>query len=197
MPFIGIDFDDVLADTNTTLIRWHNERYKTTLKREDFWSYYYWDVWGGTREEAIAKFDEFGKSEYFHSILPVAGAYNGIADLSTFADRLVIITARDEEMRKVTEQWVSDHLPAVFHSIHFVGALSKNGPPKKSKGDVCKEQNLTALIDDSIEFAASCNALGIPTLIFDTPWNRKETIPSLSKRIMGWREVLPAIKTFF
>src|SRR3989338_10775887 len=117
MPFIGIDFDDVLADTNTALIRWHNERYGTVLRREDFWSYYYWDIWGGTREETIEKFSEFGKSDHFHGILPVMGTYNGIADLSTVADRLVIITARDEEMREVTEQWISDHLPAVFDSV--------------------------------------------------------------------------------
>lgn len=49
---IGIDLDDVLAEFLEALIAYHNERYGTTLRTEDFMVYRFWEVWGGTRDEA-------------------------------------------------------------------------------------------------------------------------------------------------
>ena len=43
--------NQVLATFLETLIVFHNETYSTTLKIEDFHSYHFCDVWGGTNEE--------------------------------------------------------------------------------------------------------------------------------------------------
>jgi len=198
MPAIGIDFDDVLADTLTALIKFHNSYYGTQLAREDFWSYFYWDIWGGTRNEAIRKFDEFLQSHYFQEIPLVDYASYGVREVNALGpEKLVIITARSEEVRPQTEQWIAQHLPPVFDSVHFLGLYSKNGSSKKTKGDICKELGLDVFIDDSIEFASTCDAMGIPTLILDAPWNRGKPLPSRSQRIMGWHEVAPAITALF
>ena len=56
---IGIDLDDVVVDTLPSFVAFHNQRYGTTLRREDVTSYYIWEVgFGKTRQEAVKLFDE-------------------------------------------------------------------------------------------------------------------------------------------
>lgn len=56
---VGVDLDEVLADFLPSLMDYHNENYGTDFKKEDFHSYQFWHVWGGTREEAIQKYMAF------------------------------------------------------------------------------------------------------------------------------------------
>jgi hypothetical protein len=52
---IGFDYDDVLVEYIPAVIKFHNNTYKTALKIDDFHSYKFWEVWGGTRQQAIEK----------------------------------------------------------------------------------------------------------------------------------------------
>ena len=45
---IGIDFDEVIADSVSLIVRMHNERYGTNLKKSDITSYKFEEVWGIT-----------------------------------------------------------------------------------------------------------------------------------------------------
>ena len=55
---IGVDLDEVLGDFLSSLIQYHNTNYNSVLSREDFHSYKFWEVWGGTKEEAIQKLND-------------------------------------------------------------------------------------------------------------------------------------------
>ena len=79
---IAIDLDEVLADTLTSLIKYHNNEYDTSFRRADFFSYSWWEVWGGTREESIEKFMQFSRTELFTSIQPILHAISAIRELS-------------------------------------------------------------------------------------------------------------------
>lgn len=71
-PVVACDCDEVLArfvaGEPTTVcylldphslgvVQFHNEKYKTDLKFEDFFSYDFTAVWGGSREDAFEKLD--------------------------------------------------------------------------------------------------------------------------------------------
>ena len=78
---IAIDIDEVLGQFMKALIEFHNNEYKTNLKLEDFFSYNFWNIWGGTKEEAIQKVYNFHKTNYFKSIIPVKDSQESIKKL--------------------------------------------------------------------------------------------------------------------
>lgn len=43
----------VLATFVESLVQFHNETYKSSLKLQDFHSYHFCDVWGGTNDEGM------------------------------------------------------------------------------------------------------------------------------------------------
>lgn len=59
---IAVDIDEVLSCLLPDIIKWYNKKYKSAYRVDDFFSYDYWNVWGGTRQQAIEKVDDFAKS---------------------------------------------------------------------------------------------------------------------------------------
>lgn len=71
---IAIDLDEVIAGFLDAFIKYHNDAYQTNFNKLDFFSYKFWKVIGGTREEAIHKVYYFHDSSYFDQIKPLDGA---------------------------------------------------------------------------------------------------------------------------
>ncbi len=65
---IGIDLDDVLIEFLPSLIQYHNEAHSTCLELSQFTSYKFWEIWGGTREQAVQKVYAFHKTPHFQNI---------------------------------------------------------------------------------------------------------------------------------
>ena len=135
---IGIDLDDVLASLMVSLVDFHNQRYKTTLTRNDFRHFDLWRTWGGNREEAIRKVYEFYEAKEFENVGTVPGAIDALASLKAMEHRLYVITARPNHIIKKTEVWLERHFPKTFDGVHFTNAFIVSGPSRK-KVDVCKE----------------------------------------------------------
>ena len=78
---IGIDLDEVTAEFLVALSKFYHAKSGKLFKKEDFFSYNFWEIWEGTREEAIRITDEFHNSDYFNKILPVEKAIDSINSL--------------------------------------------------------------------------------------------------------------------
>lgn len=64
-PIVAVDIDEVLALFVPALVEFHNGRYDTNLTPESFFSYEFFEVWGGSQVETSAKVYhyEFGCNE--------------------------------------------------------------------------------------------------------------------------------------
>ena len=72
---IAVDLDEVLGGFLPALIRYHNDTFATRLRLEDFFSYRFADVWGGTNAAATEKIYRFFDTDYFHhGISPLPSA---------------------------------------------------------------------------------------------------------------------------
>lgn len=186
---IGIDFDDVLADTIGQLILFHNETYGTELTRKQFHSPRWWEVWGGTRDQSVNKFFEFKKSPYFKDVKPLEYAIDAIDELSN-NHTLVVITSRQVEFVKETNEWINEHFPNKFKDIfltnHAHWALSGTSTTKLA---ICKQENVDILIEDNLDYAEECAEENIQVLLLDTPWNQG-TLPDNVYRVHSWKEIL-------
>ncbi len=186
---IGIDLDEVVADSIAAIIKLHNERYGTRLKRDDFHTYVFEEVWGGTREEAIKKVDEFFATDQLKNISPIAGSLKAIAALKAKGHELYVITGRSNDNVRQTEQWLEGHFPDVFLGVHYTSIFSLTEKPRK-KSETCKKLGVEVLIDDHMRNVLDCAGEGIRVLLFDQPWNRGHELPGNVERVFSWDEIM-------
>jgi len=184
---IAIDVDDVLADFFDQLIRFHNKNYDTSFIKEDFVTYDVWDIWGGTRQEAIDKMHEFFRSEYFEEIKPIEGSLRAIKELKK-KHKLVVVTSRFDMVTEKTILWLKKHYHDALTDVHF-----SHYEKDTSKATACKRLGAEILIDDATKNVMECAGIGMHILLFDCPWNRDIVSGKNITRVHNWDEILKEI----
>ena len=56
---IGLDMDEVITEFVMGFLKFYNEKFNKDIKFENWTSYNFWEVVGGTREELVELVDEF------------------------------------------------------------------------------------------------------------------------------------------
>lgn len=189
---IGVDLDEVLADFISALIDFHNYTYGTSFTKNDFHSYEFHEVWGGTREEAIQKVYDFHKTAYSENIQPVAGSIEGVESLKRNGYTLSIITSRQYDFIDLTKKWLRKYFPDKFSSMYFTNSHSQNGVTIK-KSEICSRLNVDKLIDDRADNANECAMSGTEVFLLDYPWNRNVNLSPKVTRVKSWQELLTFI----
>ena len=189
---IGVDLDDVLADFLSALIEYHNDTYRTSLTRDQFQSYRFWETWGGTKEEAIQKVYDFHKTQYSKSIKPIAGSQEAIRILKSDND-LCVITAKQDEIVDTVRAWVPKQYSDAFSDIFFANHYSQNGS-SRTKKQICDSNDVVLLIEDSLDYALECLSPKRTILLLDSPWNKCSGLPQGIYRVHSWNEILDTIE---
>ncbi len=189
---IGVDLDGVLSQTIPAIIEFHNHTYGTNFVLEKFNSHDYWEVWGGTRDEAIDKVYEFYKTDYFRNIKPVPGALE-VLNIFKKNNNLVIITARADIIADTTRKWVEKYFPNIFSEIYFANHFAQEGT-ERTKQEFCDSLDIDILIEDVIKYAAECVAPKRRVLLLDYPWNKVASLPVGIERVYSWKEILEKIE---
>ncbi len=188
---IGVDLDGVLSQTIPAIIEFHNNTYGTNFVLEKFSSNDYWEVWGGTKNEAIDKVHEFYKTNYFKDIKPVEGALEALNILKK-NNSLVIITARADIIADTTREWVGKYFPNIFSEIYFTNHFAQEGT-EKTKREFCDSLDINILIEDVVKYAIECVTPNRKVLILDCPWNKDASLPEGIERVYSWEEILEKI----
>lgn len=184
---IAVDIDEVLAQHNLRLAEWHNKTYGTNYTIENFISDNLQDVWGTTYEEAEERVAAFHASEMHKELLPVDGAKEALELLKQKHD-LVVITVRRRPIVDITHEWLEEHFPDIFKSVHFIHYWDE--ADKTSKAELCQKIGATHLIDDSLRNCTKAAEMGVKAMLFgDYAWNRTETLPNGVTRFKNWDEI--------
>lgn len=163
---IGIDIDEVLAEFLESFLEFYNSKYKSNFKKEDFKSYQFEEILGGTHEEAVELIKEH---DYGGEIKLVDGALESIKELAKKYE-LIILTARHPMFKDKTENFLKSHFGDIFSQILYTGeSFQKYGV---TKSDLCKQLNIEIIIEDNKIFSKECAEKGIRVLLFDKPWNQ-------------------------
>jgi len=121
---IGIDIDDVLAESNLAFDKYHNKKYGTNFKKTDHYTFDLAKVWNITEEESVTRLVDFFSSGHSLNIEPVAGAKEALLELAK-DNELKVITARMEDFKDHTIEWLTKHYPShlleVHHANHYYG----------------------------------------------------------------------------
>eukprot|EP00050_Salpingoeca_kvevrii_P014080 m.32490 g.32490 ORF g.32490 m.32490 type:complete len:207 (+) comp5541_c0_seq1:104-724(+) len=196
-PVIAVDLDEVLGRFVYSLLRFHNERYGTSFTEDEWHSYHFMEVWGGTEPEARVKVHAFFQSHWFLDDLEVLdGAQAAMEELKQHCT-LYVVTSRQLCIEEATRKWVSKHFPGVFEEVLFGNHYGMEGV-KKSKPDMCASINAACLIDDAVGYTEQCAATLPHAILFgDYAWNKKrDTLVGLDNvcQASSWSDALEYIK---
>ena len=188
---IGVDLDEVLAEFTEGFLAYHNESEGTGYRKEDFHTYHFEEIIGGSKKEVVGKILEFYKSPEFGGTKPVDGSVEAIRLLRQ-QHQLVVVTARPISIRQATEQWLLRHFPEMFDDIYYTyNPYSGRGDSPKSA--VCLERNINILIDDAPENIMDFTNHPTRVLLFERPWNKIARVPENIQRVSSWQEIVSAV----
>ncbi len=190
---IGIDLDDVLANTLPSLVDYHNKTHKTSLTKDDYHSFRLWEVWGCTEEEAIKKVYDFFKTPYFKKIKPLPDSQKAI-NLLKEKNELYIITSRSKMISKETKIWIEKYFPGAFKEIFFTDTWDKSCL-NKDKDEVCNLLKVDIFIDDSLENALACFNEKRKVFLFESPSNKNKKVKKEIYRVKSWEEILEILNS--
>ena len=185
---IGIDIDEIIAATLDAMLDFHNGMYGTDLKQADIFSYKLWEVWGGSEEEAVQKWNEFFETDHFAGVCPIVGAFAAMTVLKERGHELFAITARPHHISKKTEDWLDEHFPAVFSGVRFANTHGASGI-KYKKSELCAELGIGTLVEDDPRHAMDCASKGISVILFSYPWNKDLSADNVF-RALSWDDVI-------
>jgi len=185
---IAIDLDEIIVGFLDAFIKYHNDTYKTTYHKSDFFSYEFWKIIGGTREEAIDKVYSFHDSHYFDEMEPLDGAIDAVKELKT-DNQLYLITSRQDDFKEKTRAWIEKHLSNTFDEVLYTNAYPKNGISRK-KSDLCSSLNVDVLIEDNLDYIIECMKPDRKMILFKYPWNEQREKPKGIYVVSDWNETL-------
>ncbi len=188
---IGFDLDDVIFNFNDAIQAHFNKKFNKNISREQRVNYHLDTYYDLTEEQIRQALDDFYPHEDHMNALPLEDSLDSIKILSE-NNKLFIVTARQDKVSKLTQDWIDVHFPNIFEEIHFTNHA--NLEKRRLKSEIAKEIGINIFIDDSLDNAYDLSDAGIPVLLFDTPWNQIEKLPELITRVYSWKEILEKLK---
>ena len=108
-PVLALDIDEVCAQFVPALIRYHNDKFGTSLSAETFHSYTFSEVWGGTDAEGVEKVYDFFATKYFlEELQPVEGAVEAVTALVQAGFDVVGVVGVDADLAVVVARAPAD-----------------------------------------------------------------------------------------
>ncbi len=187
---IGVDVDEVLANFIEPYCDFHNRVYGTSVKPQNFHSYKFWEVHGGTRDETTRKVHEFYATREFASMEPHEGSHEAV-ELLSLKHEMTIITSRLPGIEAATVDWIKKYYPGIFLTVNFTHN-SYAGEGGLRKAEIISRLGVDVMIEDSAEYALQCSPEVEKLVLIDRPWNRAP-MPSNVVRVTSWDEIPKAI----
>lgn len=190
---VAVDADDTALSFNPALLGYYNKKDRTSYTSMDIKSYDLEKLWRCTKDEANARIREFYRSEEFTNIVPVVGAQEWI-DVLKEKYKLIILTSRATELRRITEESIERFFPGKFSGIYYTGEWSSINGRGGKKAHICKQKGVNVIVDDCLEYILACQKVGTRGLLFDLHgeygWNKTE---QEVERVLSWEEVVEKI----
>jgi len=186
---IGIDLDDVLADSLPHYLRAFNARFGFEIGLAEA----AWRIADRfpqiPRQEADDFFSELIAAGFFSSRLLLPHAKEAVEALADAGHDLYIITGRTPRDEQITMDW----LTRVDMRSRFAAVVHRTRDPvERHKADVASGLDLDLFIEDELPVALAVAETAVRVLLFDRPWNQG-LLPDSVRRIGSWPEALTQI----
>lgn len=181
---IGIDIDNVISNFNEELLKEyikHDEEIKGKgMVNKDV---YITEMFSWTKEEERT-FYKNNIERIAINLKVIEGASKYIKNLKEDGHIIYIISGRDNgeysDPYKMTIDWLKKY-DIVYDKLFLVDAYNSH-----SKTEICLENNIEIMIDDSKRMCKDIKKHGIRAILMDTPYNRDT---NEFERVNSWEEI--------
>jgi hypothetical protein len=181
MNRIAVDIDEVLVPFLFPMAKWRGLQ----LPGKEKYPYLYRDIFSIPESESQKMVRAFYGSQAFKQLKPIPGARKKLTLLRERADKIYVVTGRQDIVRDTTEWWLDKYFPDIFDDLIFTNSFT---PLEIKKADICRSLALDTIIDDNIGICTDCISNGINAVHFvgkDVyPWCEETNIS-----VRGWEEV--------
>jgi len=183
---IGIDVDDVLAESLPGYIERFRRRFGHVVKVEEA----AWEIFRRYPEISSTQmwgfFDELEASDFLGTRPVYPEAVKAVRRLAADGHRLFVVTGRLTQHRDHTRRLLQKAgvLELFEELVHRDGETSAEYKPR-----IVRELRLDVLIEDELHVALAAVEVPIPVLLFDRPWNQAD-LPRGISRVSDWAQVL-------
>ena len=187
---IGIDLDDVVFEFTKTFLDYYYKKYGKEIKFEDVKTYYFQDIFDLSLGEVVDLIRDMASKGIVENLPPCDYAKESILNLAKDHE-IIFLTSR------IVQQGTLESLKKLFPNIEFRLIYSSNpyaNSEGKTKGNICCQEDIDIMIEDTKEHANEIAANGTKVLLLDKPWNQDyQEHPKIIK-INHWKEVGENIK---
>jgi uncharacterized HAD superfamily protein len=173
-PILGVDIDNVLAQSDACLRALIREKFSLNLREEDITRYDY-SAYGLTEAQLAEVFHLFN-TDVCRNLKLIAGAKSALLRLASRYE-IVLVTSRNPISKEGTECWLRRKgLP--YDQLHFNDEKHALGIPYH------------AFVEDRHEHAHRIAETGAIVFLMTRPWNTQPLTHANIRRVETWREIL-------
>jgi uncharacterized HAD superfamily protein len=173
-PILGVDIDNVLAQSDACLRAMFRELYGIRLHEQQMTQYDYM-TYGVTEEQLVRVFQLFNM-EVCRRLRVVPGAKAALVRLARRYE-IALVTSRNPESKASTEYWLrAKGLP--YDQLHFNDDKHALGIPYH------------AFIEDRHEHAHRLAETGTTVYLLTRPWNAAPLAHPNVRRVHSWGDIL-------
>ncbi|OPL08099.1 MAG: hypothetical protein AVO33_02070 [delta proteobacterium ML8_F1] len=181
---IGIDIDGTI----TTPFYWldfFNQKLGTSLSEKEITHYdHHLDF--GIEAAAFQTLRKDHLKTIHRLAEPRPGAKDFVNRLFFENDQTFIITAREASLATLTQFWLKKE-DFLYTALYTLGSTEKRF--------LAARLGIDLFFEDRLETALGLSAAGIPTVLFDTPYNQAPPHPGIH-RVKTWEEAYRVYRTF-
>lgn len=190
---IGIDIDNVISNFNDELLKEylkHDKELRNTgiINKDVFIRYGMFD-W---TEKEETEFYKNSIERIAIKLKPIHRATETIKKLKEDGNEIIIISGRNNgeynNPYKLTEEWL-----AKFNIVYDKLILT-NAYNKEEKANVCKENNIDIMIEDSTQTAVNIEKVGTKVLFMNTRYNKNN---ENFEKVSNWKEIYSKISKLY
>lgn len=190
---IGIDIDNVISNFNDELLKEylkHDKELRNTgiINGNVFIRYGMFD-W---TEKEETEFYKNNIERIATKLKPLNRASETIKKLKEDGNEIIIISGRNNgeynNPYKLTEEWLAKY------NIVYDKLILTNAYNKEEKANVCKENNIDIMIEDSTQTAINIEKVGTKVLFMNTRYNKNNE--NLEK-VSNWKEIYAKISSMY
>lgn len=190
---IGIDIDNVISNFNDELLKEylkHDKELRNTgiINKDVFIRYGMFD-W---TEKEETEFYKNSIERIAIKLKPIHRATETIKKLKEDGNEIIIISRRNNgeynNPYKLTEEWLAKY------NIVYDKLILTNAYNKEEKANVCKENNIDILIEDSTQTAVNIEKVGTKVLFMNTRYNKNN---ENFEKVSNWKEIYSKISKLY
>lgn len=190
---IGIDIDNVISNFNDELLKEYlkhdKELRNTGIINEDVFIRYGMFDW---TEKEESEFYKNNIERIAKKLQPLNRATETIKKLKEDGNEIIIISGRNNgeynNPYKLTEEWLAKY------NIVYDKLILTNAYNKEEKANVCKENNIDIMIEDSTQTAVNIEKIGTNVLFMNTRYNKNN---ENFEKVSNWKEIYSKISKLY